>query len=246
MTEQGPATIKIELRHTEMKRIHSLIGVAVALLCFCCDPAGAQEYAIPMGAAYQGPKCTAAVGDFAVQIPGAPRKVGDGLREMLMTALFESRYFEVQERMETQGISAEQLLSESFMADPDAILNDIGMVPAEVMVYGTLIGLEGGGAGLRVKVPWVPLNVGGKYHKAKAVVEIKAVDNATGKILAVDSIEGTAVSTGGSLGTTLKGIPLPVELEMFENTPLELCIRDCIFRGVVSLCSNIPRQYFKH
>jgi curli biogenesis system outer membrane secretion channel CsgG len=222
--------------------VSGVVGVLVLFLHMDCTWADD----IPIGRAYQGPKCSAAVGDFAIQIPGAPVAVGDGLREMLMTALFEINYFDVVERMDTAGISAEQLLSDSFMADADSILNDIGMIPARIMIYGTLVGLEGGGAGLRVKMPWVPMTLGGKYHEAKAVVEIKAVDNATGRVIAVDSIQGSAVSTGGSFGAIFQGIPLPVELEMFENTPLELCLRDCILRGVLSLCSKIPKEYFQH
>ena len=218
--------------------------VFIVLLYSVC--ATAEEDPFPIGGSYTGRKCAAAVGDFAVPIPGAPKMVGDGLREMLMTALFESNYFDVLDRMDTGGISAEQLLSDSFMADADSILNDKGMIPAEVMIYGTLISLEGGGAGLRVKIPWAPLTLGGKYHEAKAVVEIRAVDNATGRIIAVDSIEGSATSAGGAVGTVFNGIPLPVELEMFKNTPLELSIRDCILRGVISLCRNIPREYLNH
>jgi curli biogenesis system outer membrane secretion channel CsgG len=222
-----------------------LLGVVGFFLLFLpVEYAWAED--IPVGRAYQGPKCAAAVGDFAIQIPGAPAVVGDGLREMLMTALFEINYFDVVERMDTAGISAEQLLSDSFMADADSIINDIGMIPARIMIYGTLVSLEGGGAGLRVKMPWVPMTVGGKYHEANAMVEIKAVDNATGRVIAVDSIKGSAVSTGGSFGTIFQGIPLPVELEMFKNTPLELCLRDCIFRGVFGLCSKIPKEYFQH
>ena len=220
----------------------------IVLIVFLCsvNATANDSPPIPIGKEYQGNKCAAAVGDFAVQIPGAPKIVGDGLREMLMTALFESNYFDVLDRMDTDGISAEQLLSKSFMADPDSILNDKGMIPAEVMIYCTLVNLEGGGAGLKVKIPWAPLTIGGKYQEAKAIIEIKAIDNATGRVIAIDSIEGTAISTGGSIGTVLNGIPLPVELEAFKNTPLELCIRDCILRGVISLCSNIPKEYLKH
>ncbi len=223
-----------------------VIYVMVLTLLLCSVTTFAQESVIPIGKDYQGPKCAAAVGDFALQIQGAPKAVGDGLREMLMTALFESNYFNVLDRIDTGGISAEQLLSDSFMADADSIIDDPGMIPAEVMIYGTLISVKGGGAGLRVKIPWAPLTLGGKYHEAKVIVEIRAIDNATGRIIFADLIEGTATSAGGSVGTVLKGIPLPVELEMFENTPLELCIRDSILRGVISLCGNIPREYLKH
>jgi len=200
---------------------------------------------IPLGDAYHGAKCVAAVGDFAVQVPGAPQAVGDGLREMLQTALFESNYFTVVDRMDSTGISAELLLSDSFMADPDALLQQEQMLPAEVLIYATLVFLEGGGAGVRVKIPWMPLSLGGAYYKAKATVELRAVDSSTGRVIAVSTINSTAESGKGSLGTTLFGIAMPVELEMFKNTPLELCIRDTIYRGVISLCKQIPTKFFR-
>lgn len=204
------------------------------------------EVNIPLGDKYSGPKCVIAVGDFAVQVPGAPQEIGNGLREMLQTALFESNYFIVVDRMDTAGISAEQLLSDSFMANPDAILQQGQMNPAEVLVYGTLITLEGGGAGLRVKIPWMPLNLGGTYYEAKVTVELRVVDSATSRVIAVSKVDGTADSGKGSLGTTFKGIELPVELEMFKNTPLELCIRDSIYRAIINLLQDMPANHFKH
>src|SRR3990172_8615623 len=108
------------------------------------------------------------------------------------------------------------------MADPDAVLQQGKMDPAEVLIYGTLISLEGGGAGLRVKMPWMPLNAGGKYYKAKAVVELRAVDAATGRIVSEATVDSSAKSGQGALGATFSGMDLPAELELFRNTPLEL------------------------
>lgn len=238
--------MKTKLKNMKPFFLSNLQYLLLLILFAYVFNAKAQDYPVPIGKDYRGPKCAAAVADFAIQIPGAPAIISDGLRKMLMTALFESNYFNVLERIDNDGISAEQLLSNSFMTDADSILKDVGMIPAEVMIYGTLVYLEGGGAGLRVKIPWVPLNMGGKYHVAKAILEIKAIDNATGRIIAANTIEGSAVSAGGSVGAIFKGIPLPVELEMIKNTPLELCIRDSILRGVISLCSKIPGEYFKY
>ncbi len=201
---------------------------------------------ILIGGEYQGPKCMITVSDFALQVPGAPQEIGDGLREMLQTALFESNYFIVVDRLDSGGISAEQLLSDSFMADPDAILLQGKMDPAEVLIYGTLISLEGGSAGLRVKMPWMPLNLGGKYYKAKVTVELRAVDSATGRVVAVATVDSKASSKQSSLGTTFSGVDMPVELEMFKNTPLELCIRDSIYRGVIDIISGIPKELYRH
>jgi len=197
-------------------------------------------------AGYQGPKCMLTVSDFAVEIPGAPQEIGDGLREMLQTALFQSNHFIVLDRLDVPGISAEQLLSDSFMADADSILLTGQMNPAEVLIYGSLVDLTGGGAGLRARMPWMPLTVGGSYANAEATILIRAVDAASGRILAVSTVESSVSSTRGSIGTTFRGIDMPLELEMFRNTPVELCIRDTIYRAVIDLTRNIPPEYFRH
>jgi len=201
---------------------------------------------IPIGQIYKGPKCVIAVGDFTVRIKNAPQEIGDGLREMLQTALFESNYFIVVDRLDPAGISAEQLLSDSFLSDPDAILKQGQMYTAEVMVYGAVVALEGGGLGLRVKIPGAPTRLGGAYHKAKVTIDIRVVDSASGRVIAAKAVEGTALSGRGMVGATVGGMDLPISLQMFKKTPLELAIRDCIYRAVISLCKTIPRPLFSH
>jgi len=224
-----------------------VLTLLLLLLLPAASTIAGKEVAIPLGKTYGGPKCAVTVADFAVQVPGAPQKIGDGLREMLQTALFESNYFTIVDRQDTKGISAEQLLAKSFMANADAILAQGGqMVPAEVLVYGTITNLEGGGHGLRLKMPWLPLSLGGTHYQAKVTIELRAVDAASGKVIAAAQSTSTATSGKGSFGTTFTGIDLPVELEMFANTPLELCIRDSIYRCVIKLCQTIPARYFTH
>ena len=201
---------------------------------------------IPMGPAYQGPKAMIAVGDFTVQARGAPQEIGDGLREMLQTALFESNHFILIDRLDTAGISAEQFLSESFMADADAILKQGQMEPAEVMIYGAVTSLEGGGWGLRCKVPGAPIKLGGAYHKAKVTIDLRVVDSASGQVIAAQSVKGDALSGRGTVGTTASETVLPLSLKLISNTPLELAIRDCIYRAVINLCKIIPPSLFRH
>jgi curli biogenesis system outer membrane secretion channel CsgG len=201
---------------------------------------------IPMGPAYQGPKAMIAVGDFTVQARGAPQEIGDGLREMLQTALFESNHFVLIDRLDPCGISAEQFLSKSFMADADAILNQGKMEPAEIMVYGAVTSLEGGGWGLRCKVPGAPIKLGGAYHKAKVTVDLRVVDSASGQVIAALSVKGDALSGKGMVGTMASECSLPMTLNLIRNTPLELAIRDCIYRAVIGLCKTIPKSMFRH
>jgi curli biogenesis system outer membrane secretion channel CsgG len=201
---------------------------------------------IPIGSAYQGPKCVIVVGDFSVQVRDAPQEIGDGLREMFQTALFDSNYFIVVDRSDTAGISAEQLLSESFISNPDAILKQGQMYPAGILVYGAVTTLEGGGLGLRLKVPGSPVKLGVAYHKAKVTIDIRVIDSSSGCVIASQSICGTALSGRCMVGTSGIKTALPMTLEMVKNTPLELAIRDCIYRAVISLCKTIPQPLFKH
>lgn len=194
---------------------------------------------------YNGPKCVIAVGEFGVRIKGAPEDLGDGIREMLITALFESNRFIVVDRTDVAGLTAEQLLSESFMADPDAILEEGRMRPAELIVHGAIVIAEAGGAGLRVKIPWVPTNIGAKHHLARVVLDIRVVDSAGGEVVAAHSIEGTAHSGGAVAGAAVGGLDIPVSLEVVRNTPIELAIRDGIYRLVISLSESIPPSFFR-
>jgi len=225
-------------------RIGSIILIGSSLILFRISPGYPADDEIIIGSDYRGPRCVIAVGDFTMGVRGAPLEIGDGLREMLMTALFESRRFIVVDRLDGAGISAEQLLSDSFLSDPDAILAQGRMDPAEVLVYGAVVKLEGGGMGLGLKIPFVPVKFGGAYHKAKVAVELRVVDSATGRVLAANTVEGRALSGRGNVGISESG--LPFELEAFRNTPLELALRDCIYRSVIDLCETIPGSLFRH
>ena len=119
------------------------------------------------------------------------------------------------------------------------------MRPAELIVYGALVKAEASGGGMRVKVPWVPINVGGKHHLAKIVMDIRVVDTAGGEVVASHSIEGTARSGSAAAGAVFSGYDIPVSLEIVKNTPIGLAIRDCIHRAVIKLCETIPASFFR-
>ncbi len=67
---------------------------------------------------YNGPKANIAVGDFTVKARGSSLYIGDGLREMLQSSLFESLRFNVLDRLDTPALTAEPKFSYSKMANP--------------------------------------------------------------------------------------------------------------------------------
>ncbi len=201
---------------------------------------------IPIGQSYHGPKSRAAIKSFVIAMKGAPPDIANGFKDMLETALFESNYFEVIDRADTSGLSAEQLLSDEILENPDAIINQKRATPADILIYGAVTDLEGGGWGIVFKIPGSPVVTGGAYRKTRISIEIRAVDSSTGDIIFAEKVHGTAYGGMGIAGASFGAGELPVELTMIRNTPMELAVRDCLYRTVLHLCRKIPRYYFKY
>ena len=190
------------------------------------------------------------MGDFTVKARGANQYIGDGLREMLESALFESLRFNVLDRLDPQGLSAEQKLSYSKMAKRGSSKLGAQMEIAELMYYGTVTEFEAqaSGGGLKASMPGVPVTADASGKNAHVAIDVRVVDVASGRLVAATRIAGSAASFKASAGTILGGgaSTMPVSLGAFKNTPMELAIRDCIYRSVIYACNSLPGKYFKH
>jgi len=224
-----------------------------------------QEPSRQLDMNYHGPKANIAVGDFTVKARGATKYIGDGLREMLATALFESLRFNVLDRMDPKGLTAEQKLSYSKMAKPGSPKLGAQMEVAELMMYGTVTEFEAeaSGGGLKVDLPttWNKASVksgsGGINGKnAHMAIDVRIVDTASGRLVAARRIAGSAASFMATIGLDVDHIistggnkhhvRTPATLGMFKNTSMELAIRDCIYRAVIYSTQALPPQYFRH
>ena len=214
---------------------------------------------------YAGPRANIAVGDFTVKARGATTYIGDGLREMLETALFESLRFNVLDRLDPKGLTAEQMLSYSKMARKDSKKLGRQMDVAELMIYGTVTEFEAeaSGAGLKADLPstWDSATVqtasgSVKGKNAHMAIDIRVVDSASGRLVAARRIAGSAASGMATVGANIEGtissdsiknkIQTPLSLGVYKNTPMELAIRDCIYRAVIYSCNAVPLRYFTH
>ena len=214
---------------------------------------------------YQGPRANIAVGDFRVKARGATQYIGDGLREMLATALFESLRFNVLDRMDPKGLTAEQKLSYSKMAKQGSPRLGAQMEVAELMMYGTVTEFEAeaSGAGVKAEMPttWDSAQVKSgsgslKGKNAHMAIDIRVVDTASGRLVAARRIAGSAASYMATFGIDFEGrvssggkdyrLRTPGSLGMFKNTSMELAIRDCIYRSVIYATQEVPPQYFRH
>ncbi len=214
---------------------------------------------------YVGPKANIAVGDFTVKASGALNFIGDGLREMLETALFESLRFNVLDRLDPEGLTAEQLLSYSKMAKKGSKKLGRQMEVAELMIYGTVseFEAEASGAGITAELPktWDSASIKSasgdlRGKNAHMAIDVRVVDTASGRLVAARRIAGSAASWQAAFGANVefevapdsvaRKIQTPFSLGMFKNTPMELAIRDCIYRSVIYATSAVPPSYFRH
>ena len=147
-------------------------------------------------------------------------------------------------------MTAEQKLSYSKMAAPGSPQLGGQMGVAELLVTGTVTEFEAeaGGAGVRSEMKRLPGEAALEGKVAHLAIDIQVTDSATGFMVAARRIRGEAGSTKATVGSKVGGglTEMPFSLGGFKNTPMELAIRDCIYRSVIYLTDAVPRKYFSH
>jgi curli biogenesis system outer membrane secretion channel CsgG len=221
-------------------------GQPIAEVTQTQGPSIAEARAVP----YSGSKARIAVGDFQVKAGGgATAVIGDGMREMLVTALFNSNRFIVLERQAMKDILLEQDLGSSRRVVKETAAPIGRLEGVELMAYGVVseFAMGASGVGLNIGLPNVPLQFGGGAKNAHVAIDLRLVDTATGRILFATRVQGKATDYSTSVGTTFgQGrTVMPVTLKTFQNTPMEKAIRVCIDQAVGYLCTQTPASYFQ-
>jgi curli biogenesis system outer membrane secretion channel CsgG len=243
-----------------IKRMVSWLIVGSCLLYFGCATPGQPTAKVTHGSGpsiqeaqmerYDGPKARIAVGDFQVKAAGATIEIGDGLREMLLTSLFNTNRFIILERQAIPQVMLEQDLGASGRVKRQTAAPIGQLEGAELLVYGVVSEFKGdaSGVGIGISMPNVPLSLGGGMKNAKTAIDLRVVETATGRIVFATRVEGKASDFSGSIGTTIGGgrTTMPVSLGTYSNTPMEKAIRVCIDKAVEFLCTKTPTQYFHH
>jgi|GEM_PF-835918 len=197
-----------------------------------------------------GRRASVAVGDFQVKAAKASQQIGDGLREMFLTSLHESGYFNVVERMDIQGLAAEQALSRSGMAGHAGAMPGGEMDVADIMVYGVVSEFEpeAGGMAYSSFIPQMGMAVRQSTKFSEMAIDVRAVEVRSGRVLVAQRIPGTAHAYSAGLGVRISagGISMPVGLGAYRNTPMEWAIRDCIQKATYFVINQLPQDYFRH
>jgi len=135
-----------------------------------------------------------AVSRFEDRSGSGYHSLGEGIADMLVTALVKSGKFVVIERQEIERIIHEQQFGQSFMVTPESAPKVGQLLGAELFIVGSVT--EFGQKESNISGGMSVFGGGLKTKQSRAVVDIRLINTNTGEIVASESEEGTESSTG--------------------------------------------------
>lgn len=223
---------------------------------------------------YGGPRARVAVADFEWKVGGRgsstkmtvagqtievshTEQTGytTGLRDMLTTAMVQSKRYRVLERQNLGSLQQEMALGGSGYTDKSGIKKG-GIKGADLLIMGAVTGWEPGtsggsagiGAGVLKKATAIFGAARGAFKKSSMAMDLRIVDTHTSEVLAATRVEGVAkdVNLGGFLGAFGGSGGLAGGLGGYAKTPMEKAIRTCLYNATKYIVENTPQQYMKY
>jgi curli biogenesis system outer membrane secretion channel CsgG len=237
--------------------------VALFIWTYSCAPTakvtstGGPSISEAQAERYDGPKARIAVGEFQDKTAkggwsggwlgmfgmGWPQ-IGDGMRDMLTTALFNTNRYLVLEREQLGEVLKEQDLGDSgrIKKGTEAPIGEI--YGAELLITAAVTEFEGSAKGAGGGTRILGVTVGGGVKKGHVAIDLRIIDTKTSQIVFATSVEGD--STSVALGGATRVGSLPVALGGFSKTPIEKAIRVCIEKAVEYIVSQTPTEYYRY
>ena len=221
---------------------------------------------------YHGPRARVAVTDFSWSVGQSKTTFGvaglqfsyanqeqaaaaEGLRDMMTTALVQSKRFRVLERQNIDSLKQEMELTSEGLTDDSGIKKG-SFKGAELVVMAAVTGWDPGTSGTTAKLGGllggrsasVLGAIGGGYKKSMMAMDVRIVDTSTTEVLAATRVETVArdVSISGALGGLTGGGALGAGLGTYAKTPMEKAIRTTIYEAVKYIADNTPSEYMTH
>ncbi|MBI4384234.1 MAG: hypothetical protein HY579_09405 [Nitrospinae bacterium] len=243
-----------------MRPVPVLFGAAVLAFLLGCETPGAGKGA-PGGAALTETPApeTAPAGD--VSAPAIPRArykktvavsrfdvsagkaaLGNGMADMLTDSLIRSGNFVVLERQTLEDVVGEQDLAASGRAAASKAAQTGRLVPAQVLVKGTVTEFEEQSAGSASGVEIGGIKLGSKSSTAHVAVILRIIDTASGQVLDSARVEGKAEGSGLQFGVSRGGVDFGTE--GFAKTPLGKAAQIAIDNAVVNIARKLSELPF--
>ena len=181
-----------------------------------------------------------------------------GIRDLITTALFQSKRFIVLERENIGDALVEQEFSASGKVGEASRIPLGELEGAELLVVGALTGFDAGAAGGGGFPIPIPVGRGGdfvvldlEFRKSHVAMDLRVIDVRTGRIVSTVAVEGSARKFGAGLSgfarTRYGGhVRVPTLLRGFANTPVEKAISEMVDAAVTHVVEKTPPLYFHH
>ena len=204
--------------------------------------------------AYNGPKARIAVSRFKDKTGKGwwTGRIGDGMADQLVTALFNTNRFIVLERQTLGDVLSEQDLGASGRVRQDTAAPIGEIEGAELLVVGAVTEFEGAASGAKGGIggfgKGILGGIMGGFKKAHMAIDLRIIDTRTSRIVAATSVEGEAtdVNLGGLVGGWGGSGALAGGLGGWKNTPTEKALRLCIKDAVKFVVSKTPQTYYHY
>jgi len=204
---------------------------------------------------YYGPKARIAVARFTDKTGKGwiTSEIGDGMADMLATALFQTNRFIVLERGIIKEIQEERELIKKGEVRQEKGVSLSEFEGAELLVTGAVTEFEPDNQAARAGIgagigggKWKTLaGILAGFKKAHIALDLRVVDVATSRIVTVSRVQGSAPYWSGSIGGAAPQVPLAAGLNFMSKTPTEEAIRLCLNEAVNFVVAQTPAQYYR-
>jgi len=205
---------------------------------------------------YNGPKARIAVARFENKTANARSwyspEIGDGMADMLTTAMVNSGRYIVLERQALDDVLGEQDLGASGRVREDTAAAIGEIEGAELLVVAAVTEFEGNAGGTRAGGGGIGGGIfgalAGGSRSAHMAIDLRVVDATSSRILAATSVEGEAkdFNIGGALAGYTGSVGLGGALSTWENTPREKALRQVIGGAVDYVISVTPQEMMRY
>lgn len=176
-----------------------------------------------------------------------------GIRDLLVTELFNSSQFIVLERDALNTAIVEQEFSQSARVGDATRIPRGELEGAELLVVGALTAFDAGLSGAAIPIP-IPLGknfssfgvMSLSFKRGFAALDLRIIDAATGRIVASTAVEGRNTSYGfdlqGVYGSGFGYVPLPGVLGAFSKTPVEAALQKMVTAAIGRIAEQKPSK----
>jgi len=170
-----------------------------------------------------------------------PEAMTSGVRDMLVTELFQSQRFIVLDRDALDQIVVEQEFQQSGRVGDTTQLPLGELEGAELLVLAAITSFDAGTERRTLMIPFVfdeddigILDLG--FAKGQVVMDMRIVDVRSGRVVSSVAVRGTNSLVDVSVDVELHNgsfkVPLPNALRMFQNTPVEKALQEMVIAAI--------------